>query len=326
MPLRVPYHGAATHPGAAVSRRQPDRRSSRCRLGDCSSWRWSSSSGCYLAGCAADAPRGEAAKAHPADASHLQPGLAPDRGQGVVDSAPTGAAAVGGGSDDGGSRWPDHLQMPARRAFHLSSGPLYRRDDLLGFLGSPAFRGRLLLQGHAGSSSASRGHYHGPIVGSRARGWQALRHRKATPGDELAALSACSRPSPGRPRSTSSDRRRQALEGQCAGQEWFDGPRSRSRSAGVTSTTSSGAARRGRRLPRRPVAVTWTGGWTPRVDLLGTRSRSGSPSLRARAAINERSVGRKPYARLTRPLDDRDGRRVRACDPPLPPARAAARR
>jgi hypothetical protein len=36
-----------------------------------------------------------AAKAHPADASYLQPGLAPDRGQGVVDSAPTGAAAVG---------------------------------------------------------------------------------------------------------------------------------------------------------------------------------------------------------------------------------------
>jgi hypothetical protein len=65
-------------------------------LGDCSSWRWSSSSGCYLAGCAADAPRGQGGEGSPADASHLQPGLAPDRGQAVVDSAPTGAAAVGG--------------------------------------------------------------------------------------------------------------------------------------------------------------------------------------------------------------------------------------
>jgi hypothetical protein len=46
-------------------------------------------------------------------------------------------------------------------------------------------------------------------------------------------------PSPGRPRSTSSDRRRQTLKPQRAGQPRFDRQRSSLRSASNTSTTSS---------------------------------------------------------------------------------------
>jgi hypothetical protein len=45
------------------------------------------------------------------------------------------------------------------------------------------------------------------------------------------------RPSPGRPRSTIDERRRQRLEGQSAGQRRFDGSWARSRSARITSTT-----------------------------------------------------------------------------------------
>src|SRR5512132_3387042 len=56
--------------------------------------------------------------------------------------------------------------MAARGALHLPACPLHGRDDLLGFLGAPAFRVRLLLQGHAGVILSIPWTFHGPILGS----------------------------------------------------------------------------------------------------------------------------------------------------------------
>ncbi len=66
-------------------------------------------------------------------------------------------------------------------------------------------------------------------------------------------------PSPGRPRSTIGERRRQRVKGQGAGQKRFDGPRSSLRSASITSTTSvqrHHGQMRWRHRPRRVASLT----------------------------------------------------------------------
>ena len=57
--------------------------------------------------------------------------------------------------------------------------------------------------------------------------------------EPLATRAGPARPSSGRPRSTTNDRGRQTLKPQHAGQQQFDGQRCSSRSASITSTTSS---------------------------------------------------------------------------------------
>jgi hypothetical protein len=66
-------------------------------------------------------------------------------------------------------------------------------------------------------------------------------------------------PSPGRPRSTIGERRRQRVKGQGAGQKRFDGPRSSLRSASITATTSvqrHHGQMRWRHRPRRVASLT----------------------------------------------------------------------
>src|SRR5215207_5045073 len=56
--------------------------------------------------------------------------------------------------------------MPTRGALHLPTCPLHGSDDLLGFLGAPAFRSCLLLQRHTSYLSVPRAH-------SRSSSWTA---------------------------------------------------------------------------------------------------------------------------------------------------------